>query len=284
MRTLVLGGTGMLGRAVVREARARGGAALGLAHGQADITDAEAVRHWLAAFRPQVVVNCAALTRVDDCEEQVAEAMRVNGRAVGALAAAASEAGARLVHVSTDYVFDGAARAPIPEDAAPAPLSVYGESKLLGEREALAAPGALVVRTSLVFGPGGENFVAAMARRLGAGGSLRVVDDQTSCPTYSRFLARALCDLVARGASGIVHYGNTPGVSRFGLVQAIAAALAPGARVEPAKTSEYPRPARRPAYSVLDLRRFETLAGRPPQPWSWGPGEYPNELRMETNE
>jgi dTDP-4-dehydrorhamnose reductase len=232
----------------------------------------------LAAFRPQLVINCAALTQVDECESRREEAMAVNGRAVGALASRARAMGARLVHVSTDYVFDGRAQAPIAEDAAPAPLSVYGESKLAGEREALAVRGSLVVRTSLVFGPGGDNFVAVMARLLRGGGRLRVVDDQVSRPTYSRFLARALVDLAAAGADGVVHYGNAPGVSRYALARAVADVVAPRAVVEPAKTTEFPRPAVRPAYSVLDVSRFESLAGRPAEPWCWGLGEYLSEL------
>lgn len=274
MRTLVFGGAGMLGRAVVRLARRRGGAALGLAHGQADVTDGGAVEGWIAAFRPELVVNCAALTKVDDCESRRHEAMAVNGRAVGTMAAAARASGARFVQVSTDYVFDGRANAPNGEDAPTGPLSVYGETKLEGERQALAFEGALVVRTSLVFGPGGENFVAAMARMLRAGQPIRVVDDQVSCPTYSVFLARALLDLVAVGAAGLVNYGNVPGVSRLGLTRAIAEMIAPGAVIAAAKTEEFPRPARRPAYSVLDVSRFESLVGRPTEPWSWGLRDY----------
>lgn len=271
----------MLGRAVVREARSRGFAALGLSHAQADVARAGQVSYWADAFRPQLVINCAALTRVDDCESRRDEAMAVNGRAVGVMAAAARGAQARFVHVSSDYVFDGTAGAPIPEDAATAPVSVYGESKLAGEHEALAVECSLVVRTSLVFGPGGENFVATMARLLRAGRPLRVVDDQVSCPTYTRFLARALVDLAMANADGVVHYCNPGGVSRFGLVQAIAAAVAPGASVEPAKTAEFPRPARRPAYSVLDVRRFESLIRRPAEPWIWGLREYLHEEGME---
>lgn len=271
----------MLGRAVVREARSRGFAALGLSHAQADVADAGRVAYWMGTFRPQQVINCAALTKVDDCESRRDEAMAVNGRAAGAMSALARRAGARFAHLSTDYVFDGEASTPIPEDAPTAPLSVYGESKLLGEREALEHEGTLVVRTSLVFGPGGENFVATIARLLRAGRPLRVVDDQVSCPTYTRFLARALLDLAAARAEGVVHYCNPGSVSRFGLAQAIAAAVAPAVPVEPAKTAEFPRPARRPAYSVLDVRRFEELTRRPAEPWIWGLRDYLQEEGME---
>ncbi len=148
MRCLVLGGTGMLGRAVVAEARARGWAALGLSHGQADLTDRDGLPGWAERFRPEVVVNCAAYTKVDAAETDRERAFAVNGAGVANAAALAERAGARLVHVSTDYVFDGKVREPYREDAPTAPLSVYGRSKLEGERLALGYERSLVVRTS----------------------------------------------------------------------------------------------------------------------------------------
>src|SRR6185295_15696464 len=163
MRCLVFGGAGMLGQAVVAEARSRGWAALGLSHAQADVTDRERLLYWADAFRPEAVVNCAAFTRVDDCEKETERAFAVNGEAVAHAAAAAAKAGARLIHVSTDYVFDGEARQPYREDAPTAPLSVYGRSKLEGERRALAYDRSLGVRTSWLFGRGGPAAVASGA-------------------------------------------------------------------------------------------------------------------------
>jgi dTDP-4-dehydrorhamnose reductase len=160
MRCLVFGGAGMLGQAVVAEARSRGWDALGLSREQADVTDRDRLLQWVDTFRPELVVNCAAFTRVDACEQQMEQAFAVNGEAVGHAAAAAARAKARLVHVSTDYVFDGEAREPYRENALPAPRSVYGRSKLEGERQALAYERSLVVRTSWLFGPGGPSFVA----------------------------------------------------------------------------------------------------------------------------
>jgi dTDP-4-dehydrorhamnose reductase len=281
MRTLVLGGTGMLGRAVVAEARRRGWPALGLGRAHADIADRGALRHWAHAFRPDVVVNCAAYAQVDDCEAQRERAFAVNGRAVANVAAVAAEAGARLVQVSTDYVFDGRAAAPYREDAPTAPLSVYGESKLLGEREAAGREGALVVRTSLLFGPGAANFVATIVDLLDRGGPVRVVDDQVAAPTYAPFLARAILDLAPLPLQGIVHYRNREPVSRFELARTIARGWAPAAAVEPAKTADFPRPAARPAYSVLDVGRFEAAAGRPVEPWEWGLAQYLTDLKRE---
>jgi dTDP-4-dehydrorhamnose reductase len=273
----------MLGRQVVAEGRRRGHPALGLSRAQADVTDRERLLAWGREFRPEVVFNCAAMTAVDDCESDEERALAVNAGGVANAAALARAAGARLVQVSTDYVFDGFASEPYREDAPAAPRSAYGRSKLAGEAEALAADGAggaaLVVRTSWLFGPGGGNFVATMLRQIGAGTDpLRVVDDQVGCPTYAPYLARALWDLAAlgpgRGAAGVVHYRNREPVSWCGFAREIAASWAPAVAVEPVTTAEVPRPAPRPAYSVLAVERFEELAGRPVESWRAGLGEY----------
>lgn len=271
MRCLVLGGTGMLGQAVVAEARSRGASALGLSRSQADVTRRDALLGWAEAFRPDVVVNCAAHTKVDACETESERAFAINGEGVANAAALAEKAGARLVHVSTDYVFDGGARAPYPVDAPTAPLSVYGRSKLEGERRALEYGRSVVVRTSWLFGPGGPNFVAAMVAMIDAGRlPLRVVSDQQGAPTYTRFLARALLDLAEREAAGIVHYQNREPVSWYAFAVEIARLWSGAAEVIPVTTAEFPRPAPRPAWSVLDVGRFEQLAGRRVEPWEWG--------------
>jgi dTDP-4-dehydrorhamnose reductase len=290
MRTLIFGGTGMLGRALVKEARGRGWPALGLAHGQADLCDAAGLVRWAETFRPEVVVNAAAFTRVDDCERARARAMAVNGAGAGHAAAAAAAVGARLLHVSSDYVFDGIfdnnAREPYREDAPTAPLSAYGESKLEGERRALGYARALVVRASWLFGPGGANFVLTILRLIAKGGPLRVVDDQLGCPTYTRSLARALLDLAPLSATGIVHYRDREPVTWYAFACAIAR-LWPGppgkidVSVEPIATRDFPRPARRPAYSVLDVTRFESLAGRRVEPWEVGLAEYLTSIRRQ---
>ncbi len=271
MRCLVFGGTGMLGQAVVAEARSRGWAALGLSRAQADVVDPERLLGWVDAFRPELVVNCAAFTRVDACETERTRAFAVNGEAVAHVAAVAARAGAPLVHVSTDYVFEGAAREPYREDAPTGPLSVYGRSKLAGEAHALAYDRGLVVRTSWLFGPGGPNFVATMVDLIEAGRvPLRVVRDQEGCPTYTPFLARALLDLAQGGVTGIVHYRNREPVSWYAFAAEIARLWSGAVAVVPVTTAEFPRPAPRPAYSVLDVTRFERSAGRPVEPWEWG--------------
>lgn len=285
MRCLVLGGTGMLGQRVVREARSRGWAALGLARSQGDVTDRARLLGWADAFRPEVVVNCAAHTKVDACETEPERAFAINEEGAANAAALADAAGARLVHVSTDYVFPGDGTAPYGEDAPTGPLSVYGRSKLAGEARVLAYERALVVRTSWLFGLGGPNFVATMVALIEAGKlPLRVVDDQVGCPTYTGFLARALLDLAALGTTGIVHYRNREAVSWYAFAVAIARLWSPEAPVVPVTTAEFTRPAPRPAYSVLDVGRFEQLAGRRVESWEWGLVETLADLRDKRKE
>lgn len=273
-RALVLGGTGMLGRAVATLWRRRGQAVLALSRAQADLGDPERLGYWAARFRPELVINCAAFTQVDACESERQKALEINGTAVAHAVAAAELAGADLIHISSDYVFDGRGHLPTgalseccayPEDAPTGPLSVYGESKLLGEVEALRYPRSLVVRTSWLFGPGGPNFVATMLRLARQGGPLRVVDDQVGCPTYTPFLARALWDLARVGLHGVVHYCNREAVSWYGFAREI---LGPEADLTPITTAEMLRPAPRPAYSVLDVRRFESLVERRVEAWT----------------
>ncbi len=310
MRTLILGGTGMLGRAVTVAARRRGFPALALSHSQADVTDRERLLYWAREFRPELIVNAAAYTKVDLCESERETAFAVNGTAVGNLTAAAAAScpgGAVLLQVSTDYVFDGIAgtgSVPYKEDDPTAPLSVYGESKLLGERLAREYDRALVVRTSWLFGPGGPNFVATIQRLLQEqtsqkpGKPLRVVDDQRGGPTYTPYLALALLDLAPLvrdsagdigdigdigglgGLGGVIHYQNREPVTWYGFASEIARLTtgtvdASGApRIVPVRTAEFPRPAVRPAWSVLDVRRFEKAVGRRVEPWEMGLSEY----------
>ena len=272
MRALVLGGTGMLGRAVVAAGRRRGATVVGLARAQADVRDPERLAWWAREIRPDVMINCAAYTRVDDAERERDLAFAVNGEAVGHVRDAARSVGARLVHVSTDYVFPGDATEPYPVAAPVGPRSVYGASKLEGERQALADDRAVVVRTSWLFGPGGPHFVDTMVRLIEAGRTpLRVVADQVGCPTYTPFLARALWELAEHPeAAGLFHYSNREPLSWHGFASEIARQWAPEVEVVPVATDEFPRPAPRPAYSVLDPSRFERLVGRRVEPWIWG--------------
>ena len=288
MRTLVLGGTGMLGRAVVAEARSRSLPVLGLSREQADIRDRERLLYWVDAFRPELIVNCAAYTKVDACEgEGRVDAFDINAEALDSVVAAAREVKAWLLHVSTDYVFDGKGSEPYLEDGPTGPLSVYGQTKLDGERRVLAYDRSTVVRTSWLFGPGGPNFVATIVRLIEEGKHLRVVRDQEGAPTYTLFLARAILDLASLQAKGVVHYRNREPVSWYDFASEIAGLWSGTHRVPevvPIMTTEFPRPAPRPAYSVLDVSRFQEITGRRVEPWGWGLAEYLTALRKDRKE
>jgi dTDP-4-dehydrorhamnose reductase len=285
MKVLVFGGAGMLGQAVVQEARSRGWDVLGLSREQADVTDRGRLLEQARAFGPEVVINCAAHTKVEACETEVERAFAINGEGAGNAAAAAESVGARLVHVSTDYVFAGSSRDPYKEDAPTGPLSVYGKSKLEGEKRVLEYDRALVVRTSWLFGPGGPNFVATMVGLIEAGKvPLRVVDDQVGGPTYTPFLAKALVDLAGLGATGVLHYQNREPVSWYAFATEIARQWGGEVEVQPVTTAEFPRPAPRPAWSVLDVARFEEIAGRPVEPWDRGLTDLLARMRTGRNQ
>jgi dTDP-4-dehydrorhamnose reductase len=280
VRILVLGAGGMLGQAVVASAVARGLAVDAAPRAEVDVTDPAAVSERMRSTPPDLVVNCAAFTQVDACESEPERAWAVNAHAVRGIAVAAEHAGAVLVQVSTDYVFDGKAGKPYGEAAPTSPLSVYGASKLAGERAALESSRGLAVRASWLFGPGGQNFVRAILGRARAGEALRVVDDQVGCPTYTPYLAEALLDLGALAASGairlpgVVHYRNREPVSWFGFARAILEVWRLAAPLTPVSSAEFPRPASRPAYSVLDVTRTASVLGRPVESWRDGLEEY----------
>jgi dTDP-4-dehydrorhamnose reductase len=258
MRLLVTGAAGMLGRDVVAAAGDAGHEVAALARADLDITDAAAVRAAVDRSRPDAIVNCAAWTDVDGAEAAEAAATAVNGAGAGNLAAAAAATGALLVHVSSDYVFAGDADEPYPEEAATAPRSAYGRSKLAGEHAIAAAGGrAAVVRSSWLFGPHGRNFVDTM-RRLGAEREeLAVVDDQVGCPTYTGHLAPALIEIAERGLTGILHVAGGGRCSWFDLARATFEELRIACRVRPQSTADAGRPAPRPAFSALASTRAD---------------------------
>ncbi len=265
---LVTGVYGQLGRALERVATKRGFGVTGHDLDTLDICDAVAVGEAVGRSRPDVVINCAAYTAVDDCENDEATALAVNGTAVGHLAFACNDVGARLIHISTDYVFSGDGARPYREDDPVAPAGAYGRTKLEGERMARGAERHLIVRTAWLYGHGGGNFVEAIRRQIdGGAASLRVVADQIGSPTYCDDLAAALVDLVVCDASGMVHGTNGGATSWHGFAVEIARLLGSGIPVAPVTTAEFPRPAPRPAYSVLDGSRMQTLIGRALPSW-----------------
>lgn len=244
-----------------------------------DLTDTAAFREVLERERPHGVINCAAFTAVDACESEEARALEVNGHAPGRAAEACAERGIPFVHVSSDYVFAGDADEPYDETAAAAPRSVYGRSKRLGEETVSRSPGSVIVRASWLFGAGGPSFVATMLRLADQGTRpLRVVDDQIGCPTYTGFLASALVALLRRARrrladastaalpeSELFHYCNGPPVSWYDFARGVFEIFERDVDVVPVTTDEFPRPAPRPAYSVLATARItEALRNAPP--------------------
>lgn len=272
MRLLVTGADGTLGWEIQRAAR-RVTAGVdwrvaGHTRETLDITDPEAVRRAIGIVSPAVLINCAAYTDVDGCESNEIEALRVNGEAPGRLAQVCGETGVLLVHFSTDYVFDGTATRPYSEDDPVHPISAYGRSKLAGE-EAIRASGAdhLILRTQWLYGHHGKNFVDAILLRAAAGEKLRVVNDQHGAPTYARELAALTLAAIGKKVRGTCHAVNA-GICTWYDVARTALTLAEmdPAVVTPIPTEEFPRPARRPAWGVLDTARLQR-AGLRLSPW-----------------
>ncbi|HVR44979.1 MAG TPA: dTDP-4-dehydrorhamnose reductase [Thermoanaerobaculia bacterium] len=281
-RWLVTGASGMLGSDLTAALRRAGESVIPFGRAELDLTRAADVRRAALRTRPDVIVNCAAWTKVDAAEQDRRTAELVNGTAVGHLAEAADTTGALLIQISTDFVFDGTSSRPYRPEDPPAPLSAYGASKLIGEREAARASAHLVVRASWLFGAGGPNFVEAIRKQVDSGRTeLRVVDDQHGRPTWTPHLAAAIVALgrAALGsadARGIVHYGDEPPCSWFDFAVEIVAALRPAGEivVRPVPSSEFPRPAARPPFSVLDTSRYESITGLRPASWKEGLARY----------
>jgi dTDP-4-dehydrorhamnose reductase len=257
MRLLVTGAAGMLGTDLV--AAAAGHDVIALARADLDVTDPAAVAAAVDGARPDVVVNCAAWTDVDGAEADEAAATAVNGAGAGHVAQAAARAGAHVVHVSTDYVFDGAANEPYTEGAVAHPLSAYGRSKLAGELAvAQAAPDAhAIVRSSWLFGVHGRNFVDTMLRLAQERAEVTVVDDQVGCPTYTGHLATALLSVADRRLRGVLHVAGRGACSWWELARATFTRAGVNCTVRPGSTAELGRPAPRPAFSVLGSTRVD---------------------------
>jgi dTDP-4-dehydrorhamnose reductase len=254
MRVLVTGSTGQLGIDVVARLDVDH-EVTPLPHGQLDISDSTAVRDAMHAIGPEVIVNCAAWTAVDECEADPERAFRVNATGPRNLRDAARANGARIVHISTDYVFDGTKATPYHEGDTPNPQSVYGQSKLAGERA--LGPEDTIVRTSWIVGPNGRNMLQTILSLLERGGILRFVDDQRGCPTFTGDLARATSWFVEDHLPGLFHVTNAQPVSWYEFARSVASTAGWDAeRVQPIRTIDLapPRPALRPANSVLENR------------------------------
>lgn len=259
MRILITGAAGMLGLDLQAAARAAGHKVIALKRSDLDITDAQATYRAVSDAVPDVVINCAAHTNVDGAESDADAAYAVNEIGAGNVAAAACNAGVHILHVSTDYVFDGSKREPYVESDQTGPESVYGASKLAGERAvAEAAPDAhTIVRVSGLFGTGGKCFPETMLRLAGERDELTVVDDQITCPTFTGHLAAALLSLAnpSRQPNEIVHVTPAGECSWYEFAMEIFRRAGARVTVNPGSTADLARPAPRPAYSVMRSER-----------------------------
>ena len=273
---VITGGRGMLAQAVVNVLEKRKLAHVALDRAKCDITQENEVARVFAEHKPTLLINCAAHTKVDLCEDEQEKADAINGHGVGNLARAAREHGTFLVHYSTDFVFDGKGTRPYRPDDLVNPLSAYGRSKLLGEKllQENAPEKWLIARTAWLYGRGGPNFPRTIIERGRQGQPLKVVSDQVGSPTYTQDLAEATFDLLDRNLTGIWHLTNSGSTNWHEFAKAAVAEFGVNAAVTPITTADWaiirPKQAHRPSYSVLDTAPFGRAVGRPMRPWREG--------------
>lgn len=275
-RVLVTGGRGLLGTEI-REAFARRFEVRITDLADLDVTSSSACEREIGGYRPQVVIHCAAYTAVDRAESEPEIAHAVNAEGTRNVALASRSVGALMVTFGSDYVFDGKLSRPYREDDPVCPLSVYAKSKLVAE-EALKEAGGehLLIRTQWLYGTAGRNFISAILDKARKGETLRVVSDQTGCPTFAKDLAGAVLKLVDAGARGTVHFSNEGETTWYGLARFVldrSPALR-DAELLPAATRDLSYPAPRPAYSVLSKEKYKKITGESPRPWDEAVGEF----------
>ena len=279
-RVVVTGAGGMLGRDVVKVLEEQGLDVTALSRKELDITEKGQCASLLKDIRPEIVINCAAFTKVDLCEEESTLAFDVNAKGPKNLANVCKEIGTKLVHISTDYVFDGTSSRPYKEDDQPNPLNIYGKSKLQGE-EAVRKSDAdhLIVRTSWLFGKNGPNFIRTMLKLSREKELVQVVNDQRGRPTYTMDLARGIALLIEKGAFGTVNFANSGSCSWYELCCfVLEQAGIKNVKVVPVSSEVFKRPAKRPRYSVLDLSRFKAITGSSPRSWKEAVKGYLKEI------
>lgn len=264
---LVTGANGQLGRELqVLAGNYPGYHFIFVSKEELNIADTVAVGNLFSKQPIDFCINCAAYTAVDKAESDEATAMLINGTAVGILAQACEKHQAQLFHISTDYVFDGTAAGPYKPTDQTNPVSAYGRSKLLGEQLAIQyTPSAIIIRTAWVYSSFGNNFVKTMLRLMNERASINVVNDQFGCPTYAADLATAILQIIASGKSrenpGIYHYSNSGKINWYQFAAAIKALSGSTCTVNPIHSAQYPTPAKRPAYSVLDTEKIKEIFG-----------------------
>jgi dTDP-4-dehydrorhamnose reductase len=279
LRILLTGRNGQVG-SQLEQALAALGEVIATDRGTLDIADPEAIQQLLRVSKPNLIVNAAAYTAVDKAESERELADKANAHAPGVLAEEAKRLGALLVHYSTDYVFGDAKRSPYTEEDAPDPLSHYARTKLKGER-AIEASGCrhLIMRTSWVYGPRALNFYQIIMRKARAGEPMQMVDDQTSVPTTSAFVAEATVRLLREGAEGLLHLVPSGQATRYQFACEVVRAMGSRSKVEPVSSDRFKSAARRPAYSVLDNRRLQRVLGESIAPWQNALQELAGEFR-----
>ncbi|HEY7089399.1 MAG TPA: dTDP-4-dehydrorhamnose reductase [Tepidisphaeraceae bacterium] len=283
-RILITGGGGMLAKALARKLVVRGVKVTSLDRSALDITSAQIPRVFVEV-KPTLVINCAAYTKVDLAEEQRALAEHVNDRAVAGLGFESAQMNAKLVHFSTDFVFDGTARRPYRADDATNPASWYGMTKQKGEVSLSNVPNLdyLLIRTAWLYGPGGPNFVQTMLKAARDGKSLKVVRDQTGSPTFTHDLAEATLNLIDAKARGIFQVTNAGQTTWFDFATAIFEEFGLKPDLSPTTAAawkeSHPHSATRPAYSVLDTSAYERATGKRLRPWRDALKEYARVVR-----
>lgn len=282
-RILVTGARGMLGTDLCTVLRAWGGEVIPADVAEFDLNDPAATFAFVRDCSPVTIINCAAYAAVDQAETDREAAFRVNRDGARHLAQAAGEIGAALLHLSTDYVFDGTRQGAYVEDDSPNPRNVYGESKLAGEiavREVLLEH--WIVRTAWLYGVHGKSFPRTVLELARRGGPLRVVEDQRGSPTYTVHLAEVLAEIAVRPHYGTYHAANSGSCTWYDLARAVLAEAGISVEIQPVSTSEFPRPAPRPANSVLDTTKLATVYGIRLPEWEEGVRAFVGAWRRET--
>lgn len=274
MKILITGSDGLIGSNLITYLGARF-EVIPAVEREWDILDQSVGERIVGRAKPHVLINLAAITNVDGCEDTPELAYRVNARGVAVLAEVCRKHAVKLLHFSTDYVFDGTKAASYTEEDPPNPLSVYGKSKLLGEREILRLlPSALIIRTEWIYGDGGENFITKVCRIAREQGRVEVVDDQRGTPTYAADLARPLEALITAGRSGIYHVTNSGSCTWFEFAREIFSTLHMEVTCVPMNSTQIQRKAKRPANSVLDCSKLQKETGLALRPWQDALREY----------
>lgn len=277
MKVLVTGSRGMLGSDLMEVLASRGHEPIGVSSKDFDITDLTKTLEAIRGIKPEVVIHCAAMTDVDGCEKEPERAFRVNGQGTSHVAMACKESRARLIYISTDYVFDGRKGRPYEEGDEPHPINAYGKSKLMGERAIYEAQlkDYIILRTSWLYGLRGKNFIETILRLSQSGQNLKVVHDQVGSPTYTRDLAEGIEPLLSMPFKGILNLTNSGHCSWFELTRAILEeAGIDGVSLEPITSVELDRPAKRPPYSGLCQCLYQSLTGKTLRPWREALREY----------